>query len=108
MLLCRGLQTGRGLLLGEEPHLVQVAGARLLVIWRTELGFLDTRCGGLIIITVTINIIVIVRYSDDYGETWGPAGLSPRPLTYSGTLDPEVVLFITVARIESRFNHNQQ
>ena len=106
-MLCRGLQTGRGLLLGEEPHLVQVAGARLLVIWRTELGFLDTRCGGLIIIMVTINIIVIFRYSDDYGETWGPAGL--RPLTYSGTLDPEVVLFITtVIRIESRLNHNQQ
>ena len=42
-MLCRGLQTGRGLLLGEEPHLVQVAGPRLLVIWRTELGFLDTR-----------------------------------------------------------------
>ena len=105
-MLCRGLQTGRGLLLGEEPHLVQVAGARLLVIWRTELGFLDTRCSGGII-TVIINIIVIVRYSDDYGETWGPAGL--RPLTYSGTLDPEVVLIIiTVIRIESSFNHNQQ
>ena len=106
-MLCRGLQTGRGLLLGEEPHLVQVAGARLLVIWRTELGFLDTRCGGLIIM-VTINISVIVRYSDDYGETWGPAGPRPRPLTYSGTLDAEVVLVITVIRIESRFNHNQQ
>ena len=49
-MLCRGLQTGRGLLLGEEPHLVQVAGPRLLVIWRTELGFLDTRCGAIIIV----------------------------------------------------------
>ena len=96
-MLCRGLQTGRGLLLGEEPHLVQVAGPRLLVIWRTELGFLDTRCGAIIIILVTYDIIVIViiRYSDDYGETWGPVGLRPRPLTYSGTLDPEVVLIIT-------------
>ena len=36
-------QTGAGLLLGEEPHLLQLAGPRLLVIWRTELGFLDTR-----------------------------------------------------------------
>ena len=49
-MLCRGLQTGRGLLLGEEPHLVQVAGPRLLVIWRTELGFLDTRCSAIIIV----------------------------------------------------------
>ena len=96
-MLCRGLQTGRGLLLGEEPHLVQVAGPRLLVIWRTELGFLDTRCGAIIIILVTYDIIVIVmiRYSDDYGETWGPAGLRPRPLNYTGILDPEVVLIIT-------------
>ena len=92
-MLCRGLQTGRGLLLGEEPHLVQVAGPRLLVIWRTELGFLDTRCGAIIIVTITV--IVMIRYSDDYGETWGPAGLRPRPLTYTGTLDPEVVLIIT-------------
>ena len=88
-MLCRGLQTGRGLLLGEEPHLVQVAGPRLLVIWRTELGFLDTRCG--VIIIVTITVIVMIRYSDDYGETWGPAGLRPRPLNYTGILDPEVV-----------------
>ena len=88
-MLCRGLQTGRGLLLGEEPHLVQVAGPRLLVIWRTELGFLDTRCGAIII--VTISIIVMIRYSDDYGETWGPAGLRPRPLNYTGILDHEVV-----------------
>ena len=95
-MLCRGLQTGRGLLLGEEPHLVQVAGPRLLVIWRTELGFLDTRCGAIIIIvTITVIVIVMIRYSDDYGETWGPAGLRPRPLTYTGTLDPEVVLTIT-------------
>ena len=106
-MVCRGLQTGRGLLLGEEPHLVQVAGPRLLVIWRTELGFLDTRCSAIIIVTfsiiviitdiiiVTITIIVMIRYSDDYGETWGPAGLRPRPLTYTGTLDPEVVLIIT-------------
>ena len=51
----------------------------------------------MIIILVTSNIIVIVmfRYSDDYGETWGPAGLRPRPLTYSGILDHEVVLIIT-------------
>ena len=95
-MLCRGLQTGRGLLLGEEPHLVQVAGPRLLVIWRTELGFLDTRCGAIIIlVTYDIIVIVMIRYSDDYGETWGPAGLRPRPLTYTGTLDPEVVLIIT-------------
>ena len=104
-MLCRGLQTGRGLLLGEEPHLVQVAGPRLLVVWRTELGFLDTRCGAIIMVTISIIVIIMVtiiiivivmiRYSDDYGETWGPVGLRPRPLTYTGTLDPEVVLIIT-------------
>ena len=39
----RGLQTDRGLLLGEEPHILQISGPRLLCLWRTELGFLDSR-----------------------------------------------------------------
>ena len=63
----QGLQTPRGLLLGEEPHIIQISGARLLVIWRTELGFLDS------------------RVSDDYGESWS-AG--PAPLLYSGLRSP--------------------
>ena len=60
----RGLQTGRGLLLGEEPHLLQIQGPRLLCVWRTELGCLDC------------------SYSQDYGETW-EVGTTPRPLTFS-------------------------
>ena len=59
----RGLQTPRGLLLGEEPHLLQIAGPRLLCFWRTELGCFDC------------------RYSEDYGETW-EGGSKPQPLTY--------------------------
>ena len=62
----RGLQTPRGLLLGEEPHLVQLAGARLLCFWRTELGCFD------------------YRLSQDYGETW-QGGQTPQPLTYTST-----------------------
>ena len=59
-----GLQTPRGLLLGEEPHVIQIQGPRLMCVWRTELGFLDT------------------RFSDDYGLTWTD-GARPSPLTYS-------------------------
>ena len=61
----RGLQTDRGLLLGEEPHVVQISGPRLLCLWRTELGFLDS------------------RYSDDYGETWDDPGTTPQPLVFN-------------------------
>ena len=60
----QGLQTDRGLLLGEEPHVLQISGAKLMCFWRTELGFLDS------------------QYSNDYGETWHNAGL-PQPLNYS-------------------------
>ena len=67
--LLLGLQTDRGLLLGEEPHVLQLSGSLLLCFWRTELGFLDS------------------RYSNDYGETWYDSGL-PQPLQYSpGSLD---------------------
>ena len=59
----RGLQTCRGLLLGEEPHVLQISGSRLLCFWRNELGFLDS------------------RYSGDYGETWSSEALLP--LTYT-------------------------
>merc|ERR1711892_483506 len=59
-----GVQTDRGLLLGEEPHVLQISGAKLMCFWRTELGFLDS------------------QYSNDYGETWHNAGL-PQPLNYS-------------------------
>lgn len=48
----RGLQTPYGLLLGEEPHVVHVKDKRLLCLWRTEIGILDS------------------AYSDDFGETW--------------------------------------
>lgn len=51
-----GLQTHRGLLLGEEPHIFQLSGPNLMCIWRTELGFLDS------------------AYSGDYGDTWNHAG----------------------------------
>lgn len=61
-----GLQTPRGLLLGEEPHVIQISGSKLLCLWRTELGFFDT------------------RVSDDYGETWS-GGRCPVPLGYSGS-----------------------
>ena len=62
-----GLCTMRGLRLGEEPHLVHLGGQRLLCVWRTELGFLDT------------------SYSGDMGETWsrGGGGGRPCPLTYT-------------------------
>ena len=60
----RGLQTPRGLLLGEEPHLIHLAGSRLLCVWRTELGCLDC------------------RWSEDYGETW-LGGATPHPLTFT-------------------------
>ena len=54
-----GLQTRRGLLLGEEPHVVQIQGPRLLCFWRNELGFLDS------------------RYSDDFGDTWTEEAMMP-------------------------------
>ena len=60
----QGLQTEKGLLLGEEPHVLQISGPKLLCFWRTELGFLDS------------------RYSNDYGETWQYSG-TPQPLSYS-------------------------
>ena len=60
----QGLQTDRGLLLGEEPHILQVSGPTLICFWRTELGFLDC------------------RYSNDYGETWNKNN-TPQPLTYT-------------------------
>ena len=41
--LLSGLQTDRGLLLGEEPHVLQLSGSHLICFWRTELGFLDSR-----------------------------------------------------------------
>ena len=63
----RGLQTPRGLLLGEEPHVIQIAGPRLLCVWRTELGCFDC------------------RYSEDYGETW-EGGAAPQPLTFTSGL----------------------
>ena len=66
-----GLQTQRGLLLGEEPHVIQIQGPRLMCVWRTELGFLDT------------------RFSDNYGETWTD-GAIPSPLTYSPPSSPSV------------------
>ena len=53
----------RGLLLGEEPHVIQISGPKLMCLWRTELGFLDT------------------RYSNDYGETWEDLDL--QPMTYN-------------------------
>ena len=42
---------------------MQVAGPRLMCLWRTELGFLD-HC-----------------FSDDFGSTWNHNG-SPRPMLY--------------------------
>ena len=67
----RGLQTPRGLLLGEEPHVLQIEGGRLLCIWRTELGCFDC------------------RYSSDYGESW-EGGTGPQPLTFSPSLSPSL------------------
>lgn len=61
-----GLQTNRGLKLGEEPHLLQVSGSRFLCFWRTELGFLDS------------------SYSNDYGDTW-TSTLKPSPLYFNVT-----------------------
>ena len=71
----RGLQTRQGLLLGEEPHVLQVigcvphkvnrsqvSGPRLMAFWRNELGFLDC------------------RYSNDYGDTWSDCACLP--MTY--------------------------
>ena len=66
-----GLQTARGLLLGEEPHVVpldrgsksRATEKQLLCLWRTELGFLDS------------------ALSRDLGETWDHDG-EPRPLRY--------------------------
>ena len=66
----KGLQTDRGLLLGEEPHVLQLSGPKLLCFWRTELGFLDS------------------RYSFDYGETWQDQG-RPQPLQYEPNANPE-------------------
>ena len=66
----KGLQTDRGLLLGEEPHVLQLSGPKLLCFWRTELGFLDS------------------RYSFDYGETWKDLG-RPQPLQYNAIAKPE-------------------
>ena len=43
LILLSGLQTDRGLLLGEEPHVLQLSGSYLICFWRTELGFLDSR-----------------------------------------------------------------
>lgn len=61
----RGLQTGRGLFLGEEPHVLQVYGKRLFCLWRNELGFLDS------------------AYSENYGETWQRSvDETPQPLVY--------------------------
>ena len=57
-------KTDAGLRLGEEPHLVHLGGPRLLCVWRTELGFLDT------------------SLSLDYGDTWSRGG-RPCPLTYT-------------------------
>lgn len=54
----------RGLLLGEEPHIIQLSGPNLMCLWRTELGFLDT------------------RYSSDYGKTWHPQG-DLQPMLYT-------------------------
>jgi len=62
-----GLQTRRGLLLGEEPHVLHVIGERLLCFWRNELGFLDS-C-----------------HSDDRGDTWDSVD-EPKPLLYGGHL----------------------
>ena len=59
-----GLQTNRGLRLGEEPHLLQISGSRLLCFWRTDLGFLDS------------------SYSDDYGRSW-TSTLNPNPLCFN-------------------------
>ena len=58
-----GLQTKTGLWLGEEPHLLQISGSRLLCFWRTDLGFLDS------------------RYSDDNGKTW-TSDTDMNPLTF--------------------------
>ena len=66
----KGLQTDRGLLLGEEPHVLQLSGPKLLCFWRTELGFLDS------------------RYSFDYGETWQDQG-RPQPLQYEPNANPD-------------------
>lgn len=68
-----GLQTRRGLLLGEEPHVLHVMGERILCIWRNELGFLDS-C-----------------HSDDRGETWD-SGDEPKPLLYGSAFGNEAVL----------------
>ena len=58
-----GLQTINGLRLGEEPHLLQISGSRLLCFWRTDLGYLDS------------------SYSDDNGRSW----TSSKPLSYYPT-----------------------
>lgn len=54
-----GLQTISGLHLGEEPHILEIYGSRLLCFWRTDLGFLDS------------------SYSDDNGRSWKSMNLSP-------------------------------
>ena len=69
----QGLQTERGLLLGEEPHILQISGPKLICFWRTELGFLDS------------------RFSYDYGETWYETGV-PQPLLYSPSTSSEISL----------------
>ena len=43
--------------------MIQISGPKLMCLWRTELGFLDT------------------RYSNDYGETWEDLDL--QPMTYN-------------------------
>ena len=54
-----GIQTMGGLNLGEEPHLLQISGSRLLCFWRTDLGFLDS------------------SYSEDNGRSWISLDMSP-------------------------------
>ena len=72
--LLLGLQTDRGLLLGEEPHVLQLSGSLLLCFWRTELGFLDS------------------RYSNDYGDTWHDNSGIPQPLQYAPSLDTDKIM----------------
>ena len=67
----QGLQTKTGLWLGEEPHLLQISGSRLLCFWRTDLGFLDS------------------RHSNDNGKTW-TSSTDMNPLTFDPI--PQVAL----------------
>eukprot|EP00929_Paragymnodinium_shiwhaense_P108154 TRINITY_DN74478_c0_g1_i1.p1 TRINITY_DN74478_c0_g1~~TRINITY_DN74478_c0_g1_i1.p1 ORF type:complete len:729 (-),score=145.37 TRINITY_DN74478_c0_g1_i1:138-2324(-) len=81
----RGIQTRRGLHLGEEPHVIQLAGKELLCFWRTELGILDS------------------AISEDYGETWFHKG-DPQPLCYGGAAPTKAVHENTALRFYSKLN----